>query len=178
MATILETPRLTIRHFTLEDLDALTIILGNPKVMEFSLKGPLSREETQDWLQTRLQQYEHPGFSLWALIHKTDNKLIGFCGIAPLQIDGHTEIEIGYRLDQIYWGQGLATEACEACRDYAFNKLAFSRIIAIVEPQNTRSVNVIDKLGMTYEKDTLYAGISVRFYILNRPTRPGQAFYY
>ena len=168
MPTIAETTNLTIRHFTLEDLDDLTFILGNPNVMEFSTKGPLSREETQVWLQERLQHYEHPGFSFWALIPKADDKLIGYCGLHPLQIDGHTEIEIGFRLDHAYWGQGLATEATETCRDYAFNKLAFSRIVAIIESQNTRSINVIDKLGMTYEKDTVYEDIPVQFYILNR----------
>lgn len=159
------TPRLLIRPLTLEDQTALIPILCDKTVMEFST-GPLSQDQIKTWLQDRISEYEHPGFSVWALILKDQNKLIGFAGIRPLQLDGHTEIELIFRLATPYWGQGLATEASLAIIDYAFHTLAINNLVAIADPKNSRSLRVIEKLKMAYEKDSIYKGFPIRVYRL------------
>jgi len=169
MGNILETENLIIRHFSTDDVDALSEILGDPKVMEFSTNGPYSKEETKSFIKQCLSEYEHPGFSLWAVIHKYDAKLIGYCGIRPEEIDDRKEVELGYRLAYQYWGQGLGTEAAKACRDYAFNKFGLTHLVSIIEAKNTRSLGIADNLDMFYEKNSVYHGIPVLIYRVNRP---------
>ena len=57
-----------------------------------------------------------------------------------------------------YWGRGYATEAAQAVRDYAFNRLRLPRLIAMIDPQNIASIRVAEKLGMYYEKDVMFEG--------------------
>lgn len=166
------TPRLGIRNLTLEDQEALVPILSDEEVMQYSTRGPISKEKIITWLNDTIAEYNSPGFSVWAIILKNENQLIGYCGIRPIEIDGRTEIEIAFRLAKAYWNQGYAFEAALACKEYAFNQLAINRIIAIIDPRNERSINVADKLGMAYEKDSIYKGIPVRVYRLDKFKRP------
>ena len=163
-----ETDRLTIRHLTKEDKNALLPILGDAEVMKFSSTGPLSEEQIDEWLDERLEEYEHPGFAPWAVVNKDEDKLIGFCGFNGVDLDGQVEIELLYRFAKAYWGQGYASEAAEASKDFGMNKLAFNRIIAIISPENERSLRVAEKLEMSYEKDTVYKGFSARVYVLSK----------
>lgn len=162
------TPRLLIRHLTENDAEALLPILCDKEVMQYSIRGPISKDEIDIWLKGIIAEYDRPGFSVWAIILKDENKLIGFSGIRPIVIDGHMEIEIIFRLAKSYWNQGYAFEAAQACIEYAFNQLAINSIIAIVDPRNERSINVIDKLKMNYEKDSIYQNFPIRVYRLNK----------
>ena len=60
-------------------------------------------------------------------------------------------VEIGWRLGFDYWGQGFATEAARAVRDYAFNELKRSEIVSFTVPQNTASRRVMEKIGMVHD---------------------------
>lgn len=162
------TPRLWVRHFEENDLDALVPILSDEEVMRYSTTGALSKEKIAAWLSRTIAQYEHPGFSPWAIILKENNTLIGFSGISPIELDGRMEIEILFRLAKPYWNQGYAYEATLACINYAFDTLGINTLIAIVDPKNERSLNVINKLNMIYEKDSVYKNIPVRVYRLNK----------
>jgi RimJ/RimL family protein N-acetyltransferase len=165
---ILETKHLIIREFAASDLEDLARILSNAEVMRFSLTGePLSKKQTQEMLEKRIvAHYAQYGFGLWALITKEDNRLIGFAGLITQTIDGEELVELGYRLHPDYWGQGLATEACLAITEYAFNKLKMKRLISIIDPRNTRSLKVADRLSMSFWKETLFHDIPVYIYAL------------
>lgn len=165
---LLTTQRLLIRDFTLEDSQALIPILCDKEVMQYSSNGPIASEQILLWLEDKMAQYERLGFSVWAVILKEENKLIGFCGVKPIEIDGRTEIELLYRFAKAYWNHGYAFEAILACKDYAFNTLAINNIIAIVDPKNERSINIINKLQMAYEKDSVYNKFAIRIYRLNK----------
>lgn len=165
--TLPETPRLKMRLLTEEDKEALIPILSDSAVMKFST-GPLTKEGIEAWLNNKLESYERLGFSVWAVILKEEDKLIGFCGFSAVELDGQLEMELVFRFAKAYWGQGFATEAAEACQQYSFDTLGFNRIIAVIDPKNERSLRVADKLNMTYEKDTVYKGFDVRVYSLNK----------
>ncbi|BAZ22240.1 putative acetyltransferase [Kalymmatonema gypsitolerans NIES-4073] len=165
---IAETPRITLRHFTQDDLNALTAILADPFVMRFSLSGPKTLKQTQSLLENVLASYENQGRGLYAVVHKDDQKLIGYCGFLEQEIDGQREIEISYRLASAYWGKGLATEAAKAIRDYAFSQLGLTRLISIIEPENIRSIRVADKIGMRHEKDSRIRNLPVRIYAIHK----------
>ncbi len=152
---IAETDRLVLREFELSDLDDLASIMADPRVMEFSTSGPWDLDRTKAFLERCQVDYsaERWGYRRWALIHKADDRLIGYCGLARYdEVDGSPEIAIGYRLTPEYWGRGLATEAAAATRDYAFGSLGMTRLISTIEPENRASIQVAEKIGMTCEK--------------------------
>ena len=116
---VLQTSRLTLRPFREEDVDLLAPLMANPDFMRFSL-GVFSREQTAAFLD-KVVGWQRRGLpSQFGVIHRADNRLIGYCGFLHQQVDGTDEIEIGYRLDPDYWSGGLATEAAQAVRDHAF----------------------------------------------------------
>jgi RimJ/RimL family protein N-acetyltransferase len=153
---IAETDRIALRRFGPSDLDDLAPILADPDVMRFSGDGPWSRDRTRRFLEGCVADYseERWGFGLWAVVHKEDDQLIGYCGLSRFDdVDGAPEVELGYRLSQEYWGRGLATEAARAVRDYAFRHLGMTRLISMIEPGNQRSIRVAKKAGMVFEKE-------------------------
>lgn len=165
----LETKRLLLRPFTMDDLDQFAHLVADPEVMRFSLKGPLSREEAKEYLQNRiLDHYAKYGFGLLAIIHKETNQLIGFAGLICQCIDEENLVELGYRLDPRYWKQGLATEAAQEIVKYAFTHLGLDRLICIIDPKNVASLSVAIRLGMGLWKKTLFHGFSVEVYLLNK----------
>lgn len=160
----LETQRLVLREFQREDFRELAPILANPQVMQFSPTGILSIAQTQEKIETFITTYKKFGFGKWAVIFKESNELIGYCGIALEQIDNKNEKEIGYRLDPRFWGKGLATEAAATAIQYGFEQLNFPYILGIVERANTASVKVLGKLGMQYQRETLFHGVKMDVY--------------
>ncbi|MDM9380736.1 GNAT family N-acetyltransferase [Chlorogloeopsis sp. ULAP01] len=163
----LETQRLVLREFQPADWQPLAPILVNPQVMKFSLTGILSASQTQEKIESFITSYKKFGFGKWAVILKESNELIGYCGIAVEQIDNKDETEIGYRLEPNFWGKGLATEAASAAIQYGFEQLKFPYILGIVERANTASVRVLEKLGMRYERKTIFHNVEMDVYRLN-----------
>lgn len=164
---IIETSRLTLRYITSRDAEALRPILGDPEVMQFSIIGVHSKKQIKQFIEQRLLSYLERGFGLYALVHKKNKELIGYCGFFLQSIEQQREVEIGYRLAKKYWGQGLATEAAQAVLEYGQQRFRFKRFICLIDPQNTRSIRVATKLGMKLEKKLIYYGLDVAMYSLN-----------
>ena len=134
-------------------------VFGDPEVMRFG-DGVQTKEWVDDWLRTCLQRY-YPtwGFGPYAVVENQSRDVIGYCGLFFFpNINGQPEVEIGYRLARPTWGQGYATEAARAVRDYAFNILDIRRLIAIIDPSNTASICVAEKIGMRYETEVMLEG--------------------
>ena len=141
---VLETPRLILRPFRDEDVDLLAELMANTDFMRFSL-GVFTREQTRAFLDKIIGWKRRGLLSQFALIHRSDNRLIGYCGFFHQQVDETEEIEIGYRLDPDYWSRGLATEAAQAVRDHAFRDLKLPRVISLIHPDNLPSRRVAGK---------------------------------
>ena len=174
-ALITETDRLVLREFRLSDLDDFSPIMADPQVMEFSISGPWDSDRTRGFLEICQVDYseERWGYGRWAVIHKDDRRLIGFCGLARYdEVDGSPEIEIGYRLTAEYWGRGLATEAAIASRDYGFEHLGMTRLISMIEPENRASIRVAEKVGMTCEKEIRKWDLQILVYAISRESSP------
>jgi RimJ/RimL family protein N-acetyltransferase len=163
----IETDRLILREFRQTDLSELAPILADPKVMKFSTNGINSIEQVQEKIAGFIACYENFGFGKWAVILKESDRLLGYCGIGVDQIDGHDEKELGYRLDSQYWGQGLATEAASASIKYGFEQLNLPYVLGVVERANTASARVLEKVGMCYEKITIFRGVEMDLYRVN-----------
>jgi RimJ/RimL family protein N-acetyltransferase len=160
-----ETLRLQIRDYTQGDCGAFALLMADPEVMRFSVKGPLGPEEAQEHFQKRiLDHYKTYGFGLWALVGKEQQEMIGFAGLIAQEIDGEKKIELAYRIFPKFWGRGLASEAVEAICAYAFKELKLKELISIIDPANTRSLRLAERAGMHFLKKTQYHHIDVLIY--------------
>ena len=167
---MLSTRRLAFRQFVLADLDQLyQSIYTHPAVVRsLSPTGSLSREQTALLLHRRLQHWQQHGFGAWALIHQSDQQLIGHCGLHYFSpaADQAPEIELTYAVKPDYWKQGLATEAALAVLQWGFDILQLSQIAAVTGPSNFASQRVMQKLGMSYQKTIQYNGTAVVYYAI------------
>lgn len=153
MTIILETPRLLLRHLTMDDLDNLFALYRDPEIRRYFPEGVLTPEETKEELEWHMHGHpRHPELGLWATVLKDTGKFIGRCGLLPWEIDGALEIEIAYLIDKSYWGQGLATEAARGILEYGFENLKFNRLICLIDPDNRASQRVAEKIGMKLER--------------------------
>lgn len=164
----LETPRLILRPLTPEDVNELTPINQDPQVMRYICTGTYGYEATLQRLVRWHQDHKNNGYGPFAIIERITGNFLGFSGLINQTIDGEPSVEIGYRLDRHYWGQGLATEAASAIRDFAFNERKLPRLTSIIHKNNLASIRVAEKLGMTYWKDTMFDGIPCVIYEINR----------
>ncbi len=166
----IETARLRLRPYMLDDLDRLTIILSNPEVMKYSPRGPIAKgkekQVTREILEHFIEHWEKYGFGVWAAIEKASGKLIGHCGLNYLP--NSPEIELLYRFDQNYWNQGIATEATLASLEYGFSSAKLYKIVAIAAPEHIASRRVMEKVGFKYEKNARFYKLDVVYYSITK----------
>jgi RimJ/RimL family protein N-acetyltransferase len=161
----IETARLHLRQFTPGDLDDLYSIFSDPDVVKYMKTGePASREETERALTSIIQHWKQQGFGRWAAVDKQRGKLIGYGGLRNL----YGTPELVYLLAKPYWGQGLATEMARACLKWGFEERAFERVVAITRPEHAASRRVMEKIGMSYEKEARYHDVDVVQYSISR----------
>ncbi len=119
--------------------------------MRFIAEGDPWPDSRIGWFmgkQSALQ--ETLGFCNWKLADRMSRKLIGFCGLAPLQ--HMNEIEIGWWLKPEFWKKGLAFEAAECAVNAAFKEHGIRRIVARAYRANTSSVVLMERLGMVFDR--------------------------
>lgn len=154
--TAIETDRLILRPWTHGDADALALIFAQPAVWHYPFGRGLTRDESDRLVHTQLQHWATHGFGLWAAELKRERTLIGYVGLAvpewlPQVLPA---VEVGWRLHPDHWGQGLATEGGRASLQHGFEALSLDRIISIMQPENTASAHVAQRLGMRHWKTT------------------------
>ena len=172
MKVILETPRLTLREFVPEDAVALSLVLSDPETMRF-YPAPFDRAGVDDWIDRNRRRYASDGVGLWAMVLKSTGELIGDCGIMKQEVDGEPWYEIGYHLRREFWGQGLATEAAQACKAWGFDHLTVDRMISLIRPENLPSRRVAERNGMTVWKEVEWRSLRHCVYSVGRSEVPG-----
>lgn len=163
---MIETARLILRRFTDTDAKAFAALRVDAEVMRYITGRPATPEEIARSLRVSEETWRERGFGRLAMIRKADNEFIGWSGFGVL--DNTTEIETGYGMKQDCWGQGYATEATRACLRYGFEEIGLPRIVAVALPANTASWRVMQKLGMSFEKNAHHYGFDVVYYAMNR----------
>ena len=174
---ILETERLRLLPWTPGDWLQLKPIAQDPEVVRYISGGqPWPEERIHEFVERQVSGYAERGFCFWRLLHRRPGEndkaaeAIGFCGLQPLP--GTEEIEIGWWLARAWWGKGLATEAArEAMRD-GFERAGLARIVAIAQPENRASIHIMEKLGMSFERETTHRGFRVALYSIEQTSRP------
>lgn len=150
MTVILQTERLTLRNWRPDDRDLFREINRDPKVMEFF---PMRRSHAEcDELMDRLRtMIEDTGYGFYALADRQSNEVMGFCGIARVSLPGilpEGAVEIGWRLATRFWGHGYITEAARALLAFGFGERRLDEIYAFAVRDNSRSIAVMERLGM------------------------------
>lgn len=145
---ILETQRLYLREIQSSDCDYICLILQDIKVM-YAWEHAFSDKEVSQWIDENIMRYSRDGYSYWAVIEKTSEKLIGVSGLLSEQADDKNYVGIGYIYNKKYWNRGYAFEGASGCLDYGFDRLKLTEITAQIRPENMASRKLAEKLGMT-----------------------------
>lgn len=162
-----ETERLLIRKFTLDDLLWVIDVRTRPEIRKYlggeKLQNP---EKIAQRMNFYLDCYEKYGFGLCAMHWKETGELFGWSGIQPL--DGTDEIEVGYGMKQEFWRRGIGLECARAWLDFGFKEKNLERIVAVADAGNTGSWRIMEKLGMTHEKDEWHYEMQCKFYAISK----------
>jgi [ribosomal protein S5]-alanine N-acetyltransferase len=148
---ILETDRLILREITEDDAEDLFINFSNTQVMKHYGSEPLEDiDEARGLVHSFLKGFHEGKGIRWGIQLINKKSLIGTVGFHALS-SKHRRAEIGYELNQSYWGQGIAKEAISKVMEYGFNEMDLNRIGAIVFLENTASNELLIKLGFQRE---------------------------
>ena len=152
---ILETDRLILRTRDEADMPVWLEHLNTPAVMKH-LGGPQDIVEIESAFARNAAWQAQHGHSFWIVQHKGNGDLIGMCGLKRFDNEHGSmagEFEIGWRLREDYWRQGIAYEAASAALSYAFDRLDAPHVVALTSDANIGSWKVMEKLGMTRRAD-------------------------
>ncbi len=170
----LETERLILRPVEEADLAYFTDIHADPLVARYIGSGkPRTPQESRAWIERVMGWEREVGLSHLCLVARADGRRVGRCGLAPYDVELSNaanrvrplrgflgpssapadlsvarEIELGYTLERSAWGQGFATEAARAVRDFAFAELELERLMSLIHPDNAGSAGVARKVGL------------------------------
>jgi RimJ/RimL family protein N-acetyltransferase len=159
------TARLRMRPLRRDDLDALAEVYMHPLVMRWI--GSHTREDVEREIALQLEHQTSLGWSLWAVEDRYTDRMIGDCGLQPLEHHG-PDVELGYDLHPDAWGRGLATEAARAVMGQAFGPLRLDRVVAVVKPDHVASQQVLEKAGLHRAGTRLAYGETMLLYEARR----------
>ncbi|MDO5968603.1 GNAT family N-acetyltransferase [Flavivirga aquimarina] len=146
---IFKSERLGFRNWTKTDLTEFAKINMDLDVMEHFPK-PLTEKETAEFIDRLKKHYTKNGFNYFATEILDSGELIGFIGLAfqDYKTDFTPAVDIGWRLKKSSWGKGYATEGAKKCLEFAFKELNLEKIISTCTEKNSKSENVMKKIGM------------------------------
>ncbi|GAA4060475.1 GNAT family N-acetyltransferase [Flavobacterium cheonanense] len=151
----LETERLLLRRVSINDLNEILELRGNPETMKF-IPRPLVKTEEDALNHFKMidEKIEKNEGINWAITVKGNPKLIGIIGHYRIQPENH-RCEIGYMILPQYNGQGIVTEAIKAVLEYGFEDMNMHSIEAVIDPDNIASERVLQKNGFVKEAHIL-----------------------
>ncbi len=161
-----ETTRLILRPMNKADTDAVFAMRSDENVMRFIRPPQTQHSEAEDWINLVSSRWEKEKIGFCAVIEKSSNKFIGWCGLWHLKETGETEV--GYALVREFWGKGFASEAAGAFLEYGFNELNLEKIVAVANPENLSSQNVMKRLGMKFDYTGEFYGMDLVHYSITK----------
>ena len=146
---ILETDRFILREFDADkDAQAMHDLNSDPDVIKYTGDHGFENFQHAHDLLKNYPDYSKYGMGRWIMERKSDHKTVGWCG---LKFHPETKlVDLGYRFYKAEWGKGYATEGAKACLKYGFEVLGLELVYAEAAKENTASIRVIEKLGMTF----------------------------
>jgi ribosomal-protein-alanine N-acetyltransferase len=170
----LQTERFNIRDIEASDLDGMFDLDSNPNVHKFLGNSPIkTREEAKDMINNIRAQYQKFGIGRWAIADKESDEFIGWTGFKreeKLRPD-RVYIDLGYRLREKFWGQGIATETALACLRYGFETLNFNEIYGCADINNMASNKILRRIGLQYIEEFEFEGEKLYWYGISANAR-------
>jgi len=164
---LIETKRLILRQMTEDDTESFLEIFTDPKAMKY-FGIIFDQSQIDNWVKSNLEHQEKHGFSLFSVVLKSNDEVIGDCGLESEEIDGEFRVGIGFDFKSKYWNNGYATEAATAVLDYGFKEYDFDRISGWINPENAASRRVAEKVGLLIEKSIVRGGKEQVLYTINQ----------
>ena len=173
MNLILETDRLILREMLVSDAEALFEMDNNPKVHQYLSNKPLTDiSEVHSYIQLVREQYIQNNIGRFVVVLKETNKLMGWAGLKYNTEMVNNKIhfyDIGYRLNEKFWGKGYSSEASFAWLDYGFNEIKIEILEAAAQTDNIASNKILQKIGLKMTEQYLEDGVSWNWYELKNP---------
>jgi len=156
--TVLETGRLVLREFQLDDAEFILQLLNESAFLRFiGDKGVRTLADARDYLlQGPIESYRRFGFGLYLVSLREDGTPIGMCGL--VKREGLLDVDVGFALRTRYCSRGYAVEAAAAVLDYGKRALNLGRIVAIANSDNHASIAVLERIGLRFERMVQLSG--------------------
>lgn len=151
MKPIIETTRLQLREFNLNDAKFILLLLNTPTWLEFiGDKQVKNLDDASQYINSHLlQSYKANGYGLWLVELKDSNMPIGMCGLVKRESLEHTDI--GFAFLPEFEGQGYGFESANAVMNYAKYSLKLDTILAITDVKNQSSIRLLEKIGLNFK---------------------------
>jgi RimJ/RimL family protein N-acetyltransferase len=149
---VLETERLILRHLTVADDEFIYGLVNEPSfIQNIGDKGVRTLEDARQYiLNGPVASYQRHGFGLFRVDLKESGTPIGMCGL--LKRDTLADVDIGFAFLPKYWNKGYALESASAVMSWGKKILGIERIVGITSPGNHGSINVLQKIGLKFER--------------------------
>lgn len=172
---MLQTERLRLRRWLPSDYEPFAHLNADQDVMRY-FETTRTRQESDDTIERLENHISEHGFGFWAAELRSSGTFVGFVGMqhVPADMPFAPAVEIGWRLDKAFWGQGLAPEAARACLVYAFSHLQLDEVVSFTAESNMPSRRVMEKIGMKRDKSRDFDHPSVS----EGSNLKGHVFYY
>lgn len=150
--SVLETDRLRLRRFTVDDARFILDLLNQPSFLRYiGDKGVRTTEDARQYIKDGpVASYDKNGFGLYLVELKGSGEEIGMCGL--VNRDALEDVDIGFAFLPQFWGQGYAVESASIVIDSERQTLGLDRIVAITAPDNHASIKVLEKIGLKFER--------------------------
>jgi len=157
----IRTARLVLRRWRPEDREPYAALSADAQVMEH-YPSVLSRAQADARVDEIEAEFARVGFGRWAVGISGESDFAGSIGLSQVTFksDFTPSVEIGWRLARRFWGRGYATEGARAAMEDGFGRLGLREIVAFTVPANTRSLRVLEKLGMIYSCEFDHPGVT------------------
>jgi ribosomal-protein-alanine N-acetyltransferase len=161
-----ETERLLLRQYRLEDADEQLRVMSDPEFLRYLVPQAPTRDKVLVGLGRISEHWLRLGYGQWVMELKEAGRFVGYCGLRHLVPTD--EVELFYGCDRGHWGRGLVTEAARATLRYGFRRAGLPRVMAVANKDNKGSRRVMEKCGLRYERDAVYFDLPVVYYAVNR----------
>lgn len=150
--TPIATERLILRPLTSEDAEFILELVNDPSfIQNIGDRNVRTLDDAKRYITNGpVASYAKNGFGLYLVELKDIGEPIGMCGLIRRSM--LNDVDIGYAYLPRYWSKGYAIEAALAMKQYARDVIGLKRLVAVVDPQNTGSIHLLEKLGMTFER--------------------------
>jgi [ribosomal protein S5]-alanine N-acetyltransferase len=166
--SVIETARLRGEPISAAHAPALAALVADERVGA-TLGGVRTRAEADAMLARQLEHWREHGFGWCAWFERATGLFVARGGLWRTVIGGAEEVEVGWAVVAERWGRGYATELGAASLAIAFGQLGLESVVSYTLPHNAASRRVMEKLGLSYERDVEHAGLPHVLYRLRAP---------